>query len=325
MPELRDKNILVTGGAGFIGSHLVDALIDEKPGKLIAVDNLFLGRQENLSRAIGKAPFFEFIQQDASDYDAMRSIVQAHAIEIVYNLAVIPLPTSLERPKWTVDHNIAITSTLCELARKQAFKTLIHFSSSEAYGSAIDVPMRETHHLLPTTPYAASKAADDHVVLSFYRTFGIDAAILRPFNNYGPRQNDKAYAGVIPIVINKVLKKAPVEIFGDGEQTRDFIFVKDTVAAAVAIYKFEATRGQVINAASGREISVNALVAALLKALNAEDHPIIHTDPRPGDVRRHCGSIAKAGDLFSFTPRTSLEDGLQATVDWYLQRDAGKR
>jgi UDP-glucose 4-epimerase len=323
MPELSNKNILVTGAAGFIGSHLVDALIEEKPAKLIAVDNLFLGRQENLSQALGKAPSFEFIKQDASDYDAMQSIIQAHAIEIVYNLAVIPLPTSLERPKWTVDHNIAITSTLCELARKQAFKTLIHFSSSEAYGSAIDVPMCETHSLLPTTPYAASKAADDHVVLSFCRTFGIDAAILRPFNNYGPRQNDQAYAGVIPIVINKVLKKEPIEIFGDGEQTRDFIYVKDTAAAAVAMYKSEATRGQVINAASGREISVNALVAALLKALNAENHPIIHTDPRPGDVRRHCGSIARAGELFDFNPRTSLDDGLQATVDWYMQKDAG--
>jgi len=323
MLALSNKHIMVTGGAGFIGSHLVDALIKEKSARLVAVDNMFLGKKENLSQAFNNDPSLLFIEQDASEYDAMQSIIREHDIEIVYNLAVIPLPTSLERPKWTVDRNISITSTLCELARLQEFKTLIHFSSSEAYGSAIDVPMSETHILSPTTPYAASKAADDHVVLSFCKTFGIDAAILRPFNNYGPRQNDKAYAGIIPIVINKILKKEPIEIFGDGKQTRDFIYVKDTAAAAVAMYKSEATRGQVINAASGQEISVNMLVAALLKVLKAEDHPLIHTEPRPGDVRRHCGSIAKARDLFNFNPQTPISDGLQATVEWYLEKDAG--
>jgi len=235
------------------------------------------------------------------------------------------LPTSLERPKWTVDRNISITTTLCELAREQHFETLIHFSSSEAYGSAVQVPMSETHFLSPTTPYAASKAADDHVVLSFCQTFNIDAAILRPFNNYGPRQNDKAYAGIIPIVINRVLRKEPIEIFGDGEQTRDFLYVKDTADAAVAMYKSVETRGQSTNVACGREISINQLVATLLKVLKAESHLVTHVDPRPGDVRRHCASIAKAQKLFDFNPRTNLNDGLAATVDWYLQKFTGGR
>jgi len=250
----------------------------------------------------------------------MKSIVREKGIEVIFNLAVIPLPTSLERPKWTVDHNISITTTLCKLARDGAFETLIHFSSSEAYGSAVTVPMDETHFLSPTTPYAASKAADDHIVLSFCRTFNIDAAIIRPFNNYGPRQNDKAYAGIIPIVINNVLNREPVEIFGDGEQTRDFIYVKDTAQAAAAAYKFVASRGQITNAASGREISVNHLVKILLQILKAENHPVVHVAPRPGDVRRHCGSIEKARQLLRFNPQTDITDGLKATVDWYLKK-----
>jgi UDP-glucose 4-epimerase len=325
MLSLKNKNVLVTGGAGFIGSHLVDALIKEGPAHLVAVDNLFLGKKENLDPAFARFPSLQLIEQDASEHGAMQSIIRDFGIEVIFNLAVIPLPTSLERPKWTVDHNISITTTLCKLAKDGAFGTLIHFSSSEAYGSAVTVPMDEMHILSPTTPYAASKAADDHVVLSFCKTFNIDAAIVRPFNNYGPRQNDKAYAGIIPIVINKVLQKEPIEIFGDGEQTRDYIYVKDTAEAAIAAYKFVKTRDQVTNAASGREISINDLVQTLLHVLKAETHPVVHVPPRPGDVRRHCGSIEKARDLFGFNPDTDIIEGLKATVDWYLKKNAGDR
>ena len=316
---------MVTGGAGFIGSHLVDALIKERPANLVAVDNLFLGKKENLAPAFVQFPSLQFIEQDASEHGAMQSIIRDFGIEVIFNLAVIPLPTSLERPKWTVDHNISITTTLCKLAKDGAFETLIHFSSSEAYGSAVTVPMDEEHFLSPTTPYAASKAADDHIVLSFCKTFNIDAAIVRPFNNYGPRQNDKAYAGIIPIVINKVLKKETIEIFGDGEQTRDYIYVEDTAEAAIAAYKFVESRGQIANAASGREISINHLVQTLLKVLKAENHPVVHVAPRPGDVRRHCGSIEKARQLIRFNSQTNITDGLQDTVDWYLKRAAGNR
>ncbi len=308
---------MVTGGAGFIGSHLVDALIEEKPSNLIVIDNLFLGKKKNLHNAFEKYPSLVLLEQDAADYDKMKAIIHKYKTEIIYNLAVIPLPASLIRPKWSIDQNISITTTLCELAKENDALTLIHFSSSEAYGTAKTVPMDENHRLFPLTPYAASKAADDYIVMAFRETFGIDTTIMRPFNTYGPRQNDSAYAGVIPVVINNVLNNRPIKIDGDGNQSRDFLYVQDTTRAAIEIYKSKKTRGRVINVASGKETSINELIKTILTIMDAGKHPILHGEPRPGDVRQHCGDITIARQLFGFQPTIGLLEGLKYTIDYY--------
>jgi len=313
---LRGKNVLVTGGAGFIGSHLCERIAQDSPGRLVVVDNLFLGREENLVDARRTYPGLKLYRQDASDYDAMAAIVASEGVEVVFNLAIVPLPASLVNPRWTVDHNVALSTVPAELLRLGLYETLVHFSSSEAYGSADYVPMDEAHACRPSTPYAASKLAGDFVVLSYRETYGIDATILRPFNNFGPRQNAGAYAGVIPIVVNRALQGEPIVIYGDGEQTRDFVFVRDTADAAVRMYESLATRGQVVNIASGEEVSVNRLVRELLDALEV-DVPIIHEGARPGDVRRHCGATKLAQELIGFEPRTDLRTGLIETVAWY--------
>ena len=317
--KLQEKRVLVTGGAGFIGSHLVDRIIREGPANLVVVDNFFLGCRENLSDAGRSYPGLKVYNQDTSDLVAVKRILEDEAIEVVFDLAVIPLPTCLERPRWTVEVNVNIVNTLCELARLGAYETLVHFSSSEAYGGAQYVPMDEDHPLAPATPYAASKAAGDHVAQSYCQTFGIDAAIVRPFNNFGPRQNEGNYAGVIPIVIQRALRGAPVVIYGDGEQTRDFVFVRDVADAAVRVYEETATRGQVINIAAGQEVSINRLVREILAILDA-DVPILHEAPRPGDVRRHCGAIGRAEQLIGFRPQRALREGLTETVAWYRQK-----
>jgi UDP-glucose 4-epimerase len=179
--------------------------------------------------------------------------------------------------------------------------------------------MDESHPLLPSTPYAASKVSADHVVLSYILTFGIDAVVVRPFNNFGPRQNPGTYAGIIPIVINRVRKGEPVTIHGDGEQTRDFIFAPHTADALVRVYDAPATRGKVINVATGHETSIKALVAMLLDVLGVPEHPVVHTPPRPGDVRRHCGDVRLFRELIGFEPPALSRVELAETVDWYLK------
>ena len=315
-PSLTGKSVLVTGGAGFIGSHLVERIARERPSRLVVVDNLFLGREENLAEARRLFPRLVVHRQDATDYDAMTAILSAEHTQVLFNLAIVPLPTSLVNPRWTVDENVALATVPCELLRQGYYQTLIHFSSSEAYGSASYVPMDEDHPGNPSTPYAASKLGADHIVLAYRETYGIDAAILRPFNNFGPRQNAGAYAGIIPIVLGRAQRGEAIEIFGDGEQTRDFVFVRDTAEAAVRMYETPSTRGSIINIGSGRETTMNHLVRTLLDAMHS-DVPVVHGPPRLGDVRRHCASIERARKLIDFVQTTDLADGLAETVDWY--------
>jgi UDP-glucose 4-epimerase len=314
--RLTGKNVLITGGAGFIGSHLAERIAVERPSRLVVVDSMYLGNEENLVEARARFPHLRIYRQDASDYNAMSAILSSERIDVAYNLAVVPLPTSLVNPRWTVDVNMAVTTVLCDLLRLGYYQTLIHFSSSEAYGSAAYVPMDERHPGQPSTPYAASKLGSDLVVLSYRETYGLDVSILRPFNNYGPRQNAGAYAGVIPIVAGRAMRGEPIEVYGDGEQTRDFIYVTDTADAAVRIYEAAGSRGLVINIGSGQETSINSLVELMLSELGTAV-PIIHSEARPGDVRRHLASIERARDILGFEPRVSMRDGMASTIAWY--------
>lgn len=319
MQKLTGKSVLVTGGAGFIGSHLVDRIAADKPGNLIVVDNLFLGKESNLEQAKAAFPDLKFYRQDAANYEAMEEIIRREKVDVIFNLAVIPLPYSLEHPRETMVQNMAITGTMVQLLHKKVYKTLIHFSSSEVYGTATHIPQDEYHPLNPSTPYAASKVASDYAVLSYCKTFGVDAAIARPFNNYGPRQNEGSYAGIVPIVIHRALRGEPIIIHGDGEQTRDYIFVRDVADGAVRIYEEEASRGLVINLATGREISINRLARTILDLMEV-DVPIVHDAPRPGDVRRHCGNVGLAYNIIDFQSRVLAHEALLETINWYKQQ-----
>lgn len=321
--KLNNKSVLVAGGAGFIGSHLVDKLILEKPDNLVVVDSFFLGKKENLNDAMENYPNLKILNQDCSNYEEMKSIMEKEGIDVVFNLAVIPLPACLEKPAWTFKHNVEIATSLCELARNDIFDTLIHFSSSESYGTSIYAPMDENHPLNGTTPYAASKASSDLLILSYCETFGVDASLIRPFNNYGPRQNDQSYAGVIPLTIKRILQgEAPV-IYGNGEQTRDYLYVTDTANAAINVYKTVKTRSKVLNVASGKEVSIKYLVTSIANHLGCENK-IIYEPPRIGDVKRHIANIYFAEDLIHFKPEVTFDDGLKKTIDWYKSNFTGE-
>ena len=316
--SLSGKSVLVTGGAGFIGSTLVDRIIEEDPRSLVVVDNFFLGNLTNLEKAQSARPDLEIIRLDAADLSAMQDIVLRHDVDTIFDLAVVPLPTSLTYPSWTVLTNIGIATTLCEIARRGHINRFIHFSSSEAYGSARYVPMDETHPHDAITPYAASKSAEDHIISSYVQTFGIDATIVRPFNNIGPRQNLGSYAGIVPIVIRRVLAGEPIEIYGDGEQTRDLTWVRDCADFAVRIHDSQACQGQTLNVATGVETSMNALVHRILSIMGKPNHPIIYADPRPGDVRRHCADVSRLRGLLGDAPAPLSDESLSETIDYYL-------
>src|SRR6266849_9007906 len=254
---LKGKHVVITGGAGFIGSHLVDLLVPEDVKRLTIIDNFFLGTLSNLAEASRRMPDLRILYIDASNDRSLReAFSRLGAVDVVFDLAVIPFLTSMVRPQFCFETNVHITSVLCELLREGYFETLVHFSSSEAYGSARIVPMSEDHPLDPLTPYAASKAASDHLVRTYAATFGVDALVVRPFNNYGPRQHDQQYAGVIPTMLKCAFEGGVFTIFGDGRQTRDYIYVTDTVRAALDLYECSQARGKVVNIGSGQEISI---------------------------------------------------------------------
>lgn len=323
MPDspLAGTTTLVTGGAGFIGSHLVDGLLAAGAARVIVVDDLSLGREENLANALADTRA-SFARVDCADQQALAALLPTEPLDLCFNLAVIPLPHSLVHPRENVDHNVAMTTAVCELHRAGRFRRLVQYSSSEVYGTARSAPMSEDHPLAPHTPYAAAKAATDLTALSYARTFDLETVLVRPFNTYGERQNDGAYAGLLPIVVRRVLAGESVEIHGDGEQTRDLTYVSDTVAGTLAAASSVAALGGTFNLGHGSESSVNDTVAALLSALGRPDHPVEHVAPRPGDVRRLLADTSRAHSAFGYAPRVALADGLARTVSWYVSSRA---
>jgi UDP-glucose 4-epimerase len=321
---LKNKSVLVTGGAGFIGSHLVDRIIIENPDTIVVVDDFFMGKKRNLGKAQENFNSLEIYKQDACEYDKMKKIITDNNVDVIFDLATIPLPVSLEKPRWAYEKNVNRCLTLCELIRNGFFDILIHYSSSEAYGSLKYEPMDEEHPWNPTTPYAASKAAEDHLVFSYYHTFGIEMGIIRPFNNYGPRQNVENYAGVIPLTIKRILNGESPIVYGDGLQTRDYLYVIDTADASVHVFNHKVTRGKVINIASGKERTIKEIITTIAEYLECQA-PIVHNPPRPGDVRRHFADISLAEKLIGFEPTVSFKEGIKQTIEWYKNLLSHKR
>ncbi len=318
-PDIRSAlsgtTALVTGGAGFIGSHLVEGLLEAGAARVHVLDDLSLGREANLDAVRGR---IELSVADCADEQALRNACGGERVDFCFNLAVIPLPHSLVSPRENVDRNVAMTTAICELQREGCFGKLIQYSSSEVYGTAETAPMGEDHPLRPHTPYAAAKAATDLTALSYAHTFDLETTVVRPFNTYGERQNDGAYAGLLPLVVRRVQAGETVEIYGDGEQTRDLTYVTDTVAGTLAAAVTDAAVGRVFNLGHGSESSVNDTVAAILAALGRPDHPVEHVAPRPGDVRRLLADTSAAKAAFGYQPAVALADGLERTVRWYV-------
>ena len=313
--EIKGSVILVTGGAGFIGSHLVDRLLVEKAKRVIVVDNMFLGSEFNLKNAINNGVVL--YKDDIEIASSLDYIFERHDIDIVFNCATKALNYSFVNPKNAFDTNVNGVLNILEHQRKGHFKTLVHFSTSEVYGTAEYEPMDESHPIKPTTTYAAGKAAADIAINSWVNMFNLDAFIVRPFNNYGPRQNHKGYmAGIIPITAFRILNNINPEIHGTGLQSRDFIYVLDTVDAIIKLYPLM-ERSDSINISTDGQVSMKEVVHKIVDAMGYQGE-ISQKEARGADVECHNASNEKVKSMIDYQ-LTSFEDGLLKTVKWYQE------
>lgn len=313
---LKYGSFLVTGGAGFVGSHLVDSLLEHGAEKVVVLDNFFLGRTDNLRDAFLKG-YVVVYREDARYYTALDNIIRIERPDVVYDLAVKPLPYSFIDPESAFMTSVEIAQNLVMLLKHNAYKKLIHFSSSEVYGTGRTIPIREDHPLDPTSPYGAGKLAADLMLTSYCQMFNLDLSILRPFNQYGPRQNIGAYAAVIPSTIRRIIRGENPIIEWDGEQTRDFTYVKDTVEIAVKTMEIDEAVGRIINIGQGEETSIKEIVQDICTIMDCPFKRVEYKPQRPGDVRRHLADVSLAWAILDYKPTTKLREGLIKTVEWF--------
>ena len=304
--EFKGKNILVTGGAGFIGSHLVDRLSLEN--KVIVLDNLASGSLSNLRKSKDR---ITFIKGDILDKALLKDIVAE--VEFVFHLAAnVGNIRSIEDPYFDMDVNIKGTISLLEACLNSNIKRLVHSSSGAIFGESKYLPIDEDHPLNPESPYGVSKLAAEKYCFAFHKVHGVPATALRYFNVYGPRQESSEYANVIPIFLKRISEGKPLTIYGDGKQTRDFVFVEDVVQANILAASQPAAIGGIFNVATGEQTSVNEL-AELVKQVTGKEVLIIHDKPRAGEVRDSLANIEKAKKTLGYNAEINLKEGLFLT------------
>jgi len=308
---------LVTGGAGFIGSHLVEALI-QRGHSLRVLDDLSTGTVSNLA---GLADRVDFRRGSVTDLSTVREAMRG--VGTVFHLAAIPsVQKSVENPVRT--HEACATGTLNVLlaAKESGVRRVVYAASSSAYGDQPGTVRREDDPLLPLSPYAAAKLAGEHYCLAFTRTVGLETVRLRLFNVFGPRQDASSpYSGVIALFLRAFAEGRQPTIYGDGLQTRDFVFVEDAVQAFLLAAEAETASGNVYNIGSGQATTLLDLIAVLNRVFGTSLTPA-HAPPRPGDVRHSQADISRVERDLGYHPRFSLEEGLRATLNWLRTSEA---
>ena len=308
--------VLVTGGAGFIGSHLVEDLL-ARDYQVRVLDDLSSGKKENLEHLNGK---FEFILGDLTDFETLRCGLEG--VEGVFHLGAIPsVPRSVKNPFATHQANVNGTLKLLIEAKVAGIKRVVFSSSSSVYGESPTLPKTEDMPLDPLSPYAASKAIGEYYCKIYHRVMGLDTVILRYFNVFGPRQDPTSfYAAVVPNFITAFLKSEQPTIYGDGEQTRDFTFVKDVTMANILAFEADPeVCSQAINIAPGKSLSINKLAEIIAGICEKKANPI-YEKARPGDVKDSLAGNEKCKRLLDYVPDTAMELGLRRTIEWYKEK-----
>ena len=306
---------LITGGAGFIGSHLCDKYTKEGH-TVLCLDNFISGNLMNVRHLLDYRNF-KLIKGDIRDLDLLERIIRD--IDVVFHLAAqIHVDRSYIEPRLTYDINVTGTQNILEAARMHDAKKLIYASTSEVYGSAQYVPIDESHPLAAVHPYGASKIAADRLCYAYANTYGIDIFIMRFFNIFGPRQRDIGYGGVISIFTRRVLSNMPPIIYGDGQQTRDYTYIEDAIRAYDLVLNHNDPIVEPINFGRGEEVSILDLANKIINLCGRKSNiEPVHVEPRIGEVGRLISDATKAKSLLGWEPKVSLEEGLTKFVQWY--------
>lgn len=318
---MSDRFDVVTGGAGFIGSHLARALV-ERGRSVRIVDDLSTGKRERLAGLLAeRGDACELYEQDIRDLDALQRIFDG--AEYVYHQAALPsVPRSVNDPVSSNSANVDGTLNVFVAARDAGVRKVVYASSSSVYGDSKELPKHEGMPFAPLSPYAITKCVGEMYGQVFSRLYGLGTVGLRYFNVFGPAQDPASqYAAVIPKFITAMLAGESPTIHGDGEQSRDFTFIENVVEANLAAARSEAT-GIAVNVACGERYTLNQLVAFLNEILGTGIRAV-HGDPRPGDVKHSQASIARAAEAIGFAPKVGFQDGLRATVGFYRGERAG--
>ena len=302
---------LVTGGAGFIGSHLAEELL-RRGHRVRVVDNLVTGRRSNLDHLAG----VEFLEGDLADVSVATRAV-AGCDYVLHQAAIPSVPRSVKDPITSNRANVDGTLNVLVAARDAGVKRLVFAGSSSAYGNTPTLPKHEDMPNRPLSPYALQKVIGEEYLKMFTSLYGLETVTIRYFNVFGPRQDPSSpYSGVISVFATALLEDRPPTIFGDGEQTRDFTYVANVVDGVLRACEAPGASGEIINVATGGRISLNQLFEAMRQMIGASVQPK-YAPSRPGDVRDSQADITKARRLLAYEPIVSFEDGLQRTVDWY--------
>jgi dTDP-glucose 4,6-dehydratase len=314
------SRVLVTGGAGFIPSNLIRHLLEHTSHEVISLDALtYAGNLENLADVMSH-PRLEFVHGDVRDAGLVREIVGG--VEVIVNAAAEShVEKSIrEGASEFVTTNVEGTQILLDAIRETPIERFLLVSSSEVYGTAETDPMDEEHPLNPRSPYAATKAGGDRLAYSYWITYGLPIVIVRPFNNYGPRQHPEK---VVPRFITQALAGEPLTVHGEGRASRDWLHVDDTASAIEALVEapLERVAGEVVNVATGADISVTEIARLVLEAVG-EGGTTVHVEERPGQVERHIGSTDKLERLAGWRSSIGFEEGLERTVAWYRDNEA---
>jgi nucleoside-diphosphate-sugar epimerase len=302
---------LVTGGAGFIGSHLAEELA-RRGERVRIVDSLVTGKRRNLARV----PAAEFIEGDLADLDVARRAVEG-CTYVLHQAAIPSVPRSVEDPITSNRSNVDATLSVLVAARDAGVRRVVYAGSSSAYGDTPTLPKREDMAPNPLSPYALQKLVGEQYMQMFTRLYGLETVTIRYFNVFGPRQDPSSpYSGVISVFISALVDGRRPTIYGDGEQTRDFTYVANVVDGVLRACDAAEASGEVINVATGGRISLNHLFQAVRALTGAAVEPV-YADARAGDVRHSQADTGKARELLGYTPAVSFEEGLRRTLEWY--------